>query len=78
MYVDDLILGSITVHKAKQVKHKATVVFLDAYFLLHKWHYNAPELEAYHSSAEYTEEPTYAKQHWARPKETGQEYSFSL
>ena len=48
--------------KAKEVKHKATVVVRDACFSLHKWHSNAPELEADHSSAEYTEEVTYAKQ----------------
>ena len=54
LVVDDLISGSIAVRKAKEVKDK--VVFRKACFSLHKWHSNAPELEADHSSAEYTEE----------------------
>ena len=78
LYVDDLISGSITVGMAKEVKDKATVVFREACFSLHKWHSNAPELEADHSSAEYIEEATFAKQHWARHEETYQEYSVSL
>ena len=48
LYVDDLISGSITVCKASGVKDKATVVFRDVCFTLHKWHSTAPdhELEA--------------------------------
>ncbi|XP_068750826.1 uncharacterized protein [Montipora capricornis] len=68
LYVDDLISGSITVHKAREVKDKATVVFRDACFTLHKWHSNAPELEADHSSAEDKEETTYAKQQLGAPR----------
>ena len=62
--------------KAKEEKDK--VVFQKAYFSLHKWHSNAPELEVDHSSAEYTEEATYGTQHWARYEETCQECSVSL
>ena len=68
LYVDDLISGSITVHKAREVKDKATVVFRDACFTLHKWHSNAPELEADQSSAEDAEEATYAKQQLGAPR----------
>ena len=68
LYVDDLISGSITVHKAREVKDKATVVFRDACFTLHKWHSNAPELEADQSSAEDAEEATYAKQQLGAPQ----------
>ena len=70
LYVDDLISGSITVHKAREVKDKATVVFRDACFTLHKWHSNAPELEAAQSSTEDTEEATYAKQQLGTPRGT--------
>ena len=68
LYVDDLISGSITVRKAREVKDKATVVFRDACFTLCKWHSNAPELEADQSSAEDAEEATYAKQQLATPR----------
>ena len=70
LYVDDLISGSITVHKAREVKDKATVIFQDACFTLHKWHSNAPELEAAQSSTEDTEEATYAKQQLGAPRGT--------
>ena len=46
LYVDDLISGSITVRKAREVKDKATPVFRHACCTLHKWHSNAPKLEA--------------------------------
>ena len=78
LYADDLISGSITVRKAREVKDKATVVFRDACFTLHKWHSNAPELEADQSSSEDAEEATYAKQQLAPHEETCQEYSVSL
>jgi len=68
LYVDDLILGSITVRKAREVKDKATVVFRDVCFTLHKWHSNVPELEADQSSAEDAEEATYAKQQLGVPR----------
>ena len=48
--------------KAREVKDKARIVFGDACFTLHKWHSDAPKLEADQSSAEDTEEATYAKQ----------------
>ena len=70
LYVDDLISGSITMHKAREVKDKATVIFQDACFTLHKWHSNAPELEAAQSSTEDTEEATYAKQQLGAPRGT--------
>ena len=56
--------------KAREVKHKATVVFRGACFTLHKWHSNAPQLEADQSSAEDTEEVTYAKQQLGAPRGT--------
>ena len=45
LYVDDLISGSATVAKAKEIKEKATSIFEDACFKLHKWHSNERELE---------------------------------
>ena len=45
LYVDDLISGSITVSKAQEVQRKATTIFQDVGFKLHKWHSNARELE---------------------------------
>ena len=68
--VDDLISGSITVHKAREVKDKATVFFRDACFTLHKWHSNAPELVGGQSSTEDKEEVTYAKQKLGAPRGT--------
>ena len=56
--------------KARGVKDKAPVVFPDACFTLHKWHSNAPELEADQSSAEDAEEATYAKQQLGPHEET--------
>ena len=41
---------------------------MDACFTLHKWHSNAPELEADQSSAEDAEEETYAKQQLGAPR----------
>ena len=70
LYVDDLISGSITVHKAREVKDKATAIFQDVCFTLHKLHSNAPELEAPQSSTEDTEEATYAKQQLGAPRGT--------
>ena len=40
LYVDDLISGSITVHKAREVKDKATVIFQDACFTLDKFQFD--------------------------------------
>ncbi|XP_022778095.1 uncharacterized protein LOC111319613, partial [Stylophora pistillata] len=70
LYVDDLISGAITVCKAREVKDKATGIFQNACFTLHKWHSNAPELEAAQSSAEDIEEETYAKQQLGSPQGT--------
>ena len=64
LYVDDLISGSTTVVKARELKEKATTIFQDAYFKLHKWHSNARELESAQISLE---EPTYAKQQLGVP-----------
>ena len=46
LYIDDLISGSTSVSKAKEIKEKATSIFEDACFKLHKWHSNERELEA--------------------------------
>ena len=51
--------------KAREVK--ATVVFREPCFTLHKWTSNALELEADQSSAKDEEEITYAKQKVGRP-----------
>ena len=54
--------------KAREVKEKATVVFRDACFTLHKWQSIAPELQADQSSAEDAEEATYTKQQLGAPR----------
>ena len=60
LYVDNLISGSTTIEAAKQMKTRATEIFVKASFELHKWHSNAPELEpAISASGEQTK--TFAK-----------------
>lgn len=56
-------------HEAREVKDKATTVFQDACFILHKWHSNAPDLGAAQSSTDDTkiEEATYIKQQLGAP-----------
>ena len=65
LYVYDLISGSTSVTKTRELKDKATTIFQDACFKLHKWHSNVPELESAWTSTE--EEPTYAKQQLGIP-----------
>ena len=68
-YVDDLISGSTTVCKTRQLKNKTTAIFQDACFNLYKWHSNVPELELEQSPQEEGE-PTYAKQQLGVPQGT--------
>ena len=65
MYVDDLISVKKTVKKTQQLKKKATDVFQDACFTLHKWHANAGELET--PIANVTGEQSFAKQQLETP-----------
>ena len=66
LYVDDLINGGEEEIKAKQLKSKATEIFADATFSLHKWHCNIRELESpIKLNDEGTE--TYAKQQLGVP-----------
>ena len=58
LYVDDFILGGLTVTDAKKLKCETTKVFADARFELHKWHSNVPDLE----TTSGDDEPTFAKQ----------------
>lgn len=67
LYVDDLISGSTTVHKTRELKVKASEIFKDACFHLHKWHSNVPELESAQSPKQEGE-PTYAKQQLGVPQ----------
>ena len=67
LYVDDLISGSTTVCKTRELKDKTTAISLDACFNLHKWHSNVPELELERSPQEEGE-PTYAKQQLGVPQ----------
>ena len=69
LYVDDLMTGGGTVQLTAEKKATTTKVFKDAKFTIHKWHSNAPELEA--DSASPCEELTYAKQQLggAKPSE---------
>lgn len=64
LYVDDLISGSTSVERARELKGKASAVFEDAGFKLHKWHSNVQELE---SDPSLAGEPTYAKEQLAAP-----------
>lgn len=61
LYVDDLISGSTTVFKTRELKDKTAAIFQDACFNLHKWHSNVPELEL-EQLAQEEGEPTYPKQ----------------
>ena len=61
LYVDDRISGGENEMKAEQLKTKATEIFADATFDLHKWHSNARELESY-NTVEREETETFAKQ----------------
>lgn len=58
--MDDLIVGSTTVAKTKELKENAIEVFQDATFKLHKWHSNVKEMEPADGSG--SGEETYAKQ----------------
>ena len=46
LYVDDLISGGENVKSAGKLKNKATEIFANATFTLHKWHSNVRELES--------------------------------
>ena len=65
MYVDDLISGKTTVKEALQLKQKATTIFNDATFTLHKWYSNAVELEEVTTNV--TGDQTFAKQQLGIP-----------
>lgn len=65
LYVDDFISGSTSVLKAREIKEKATDIFRDACFNLHKWHSNERELEA---TPTQDGDPTYAKQQLGTPQ----------
>ena len=45
LYVDDIITGGSSVETVRELKYKATEIFSEATFQLHKWHSNVPELE---------------------------------
>ena len=70
LYVDDLMTGGETVEITAEKKVITTEVFKDASFTIHKWHSNAPKLEAINGSP-CEEELTYAKQQLggAKPSE---------
>ena len=61
LYVDDLISGGVKEIEAKQLKSKATEIFADATFDLHKWHSNVRELES-PNNVQGEETETFAKQ----------------
>ena len=70
LYLDDLMTGGETAELIAVKKVSTTEVFKDASFTIHKWHSNAPELEA-NSGSPREEELTYAKQQLggAKPSE---------
>ena len=63
--MDDLVSGSTTTEKATALKNKATEIFQDVTFELHKWQSNAEELD--NPSSLTQEEETYAKQQLGVP-----------
>ena len=67
LYVDDLILGATTKDDAKQLKVKATEIFEDAVFQLHKWHSNEAMLESNHQEEDLVDQ-TFAKQQLKQPQ----------
>ena len=61
LYVDDLISGSTTVEKAKQLRNGAIEIFEDAKFTLHKWNSNEDEIQPNQGEVQ-SDDSTYAKQ----------------
>lgn len=63
LYVDDLMTGGANAEEVKDKKIKATEIFEDASFKLHKWHSNVEELEDKKQVPSHDgEERTFAKQ----------------
>ena len=70
LYVDDLISGGYNSDEVRNFKTKATEIFTEAGFELHKWHSNDKELES-EDADEADSEQSYAKQQLGvRPEET--------
>ena len=61
LYVDDVITGAPTEQQTQKQKEKATKIFSDALFTLHKWESNAAELEQ-PAELHHNEEQSFAKQ----------------
>ena len=59
--MDDLISGSNTVEKAKQLRDGAIEIFEDAKFTLHKWNSNEDEIQPNQGEVQ-SDDSTYAKQ----------------
>ena len=59
--VDDVITGAPTVQQTQKQKEKATKIFSDAQFTLHKWKSNAAELEQ-PAELHHNEEQSFAKE----------------
>ena len=60
-YVDDVITEAPTVQQTQKQKEKATKIFSDAQFTLHKWKLNAAELEQ-PAELHHNEEQSFAKE----------------
>ena len=67
LYVDDLVSRGETVEKVQQLKKTSTEIFNEATFQLHKWHSNAPALEAEETQLSSSAEDTFAKQQLGVP-----------
>ena len=79
IYVDDLMTGGETVTSTAEKKATTIEVFNDAAFTIHKWHSNAPELEAISESPSKSENDlTNAKEQLggATPSEAASESPF--
>ena len=68
LYVDDLISGGPTVRTAMQVKETVTEIFTQGGFTLHKWHSNAPELDAVSTNQNSETQETFVKQQLGVPR----------
>ena len=67
LYMDNLITGTTTAAKARELKVAATAIFANTTFELHKWHSNVPALESAETEAG-TGDQSFAKQQLGVPR----------
>ena len=67
LYMDNLITGTTTAAKARELKVAATAIFANTTFELHKWHSNVPALESAETEAGKGDQ-SFAKQQLRVPR----------